>query len=71
MRLHVRNNRLMMITENRCYCKESYKSHKYTVMANLTVLMGNQVVQVATNVKVKGKVHRCTGTEALYRPYGP
>ena len=19
----------------------------------------------------KGKVHRCTGTEALYRPYGP
>jgi hypothetical protein len=22
-------------------------------------------------VKVKGKVHPCTGTEALYRPYGP
>ena len=21
--------------------------------------------------KVKGKVHPCTGTEALYRPYGP
>jgi len=21
--------------------------------------------------KTKGKVHRCTGTEALYRPYGP
>jgi hypothetical protein len=21
-------------------------------------------------VKQKGKVHRCTGTEALYRPYG-
>jgi len=20
---------------------------------------------------VKGKVHPCTGTEALYRPYGP
>ena len=26
----------------------------------------------ATNkVKVRGKVHPCTGTEALYRPYGP
>ena len=22
-------------------------------------------------VKGKGKVHPCTGTEALYRPYGP
>ena len=22
-------------------------------------------------VKKKGKVHLCTGTEALYRPYGP
>jgi hypothetical protein len=21
--------------------------------------------------KVKGKVHPCTGTKALYRPYGP
>jgi hypothetical protein len=21
--------------------------------------------------KIKGKVHPCTGTEALYRPYGP
>ena len=25
----------------------------------------------ATMVKNKGKVHPCTGTEALYRPYGP
>ena len=23
------------------------------------------------SLKVKGKVHTCTGTEALYRPYGP
>jgi len=22
-------------------------------------------------VRQKGKVHPCTGTEALYRPYGP
>jgi hypothetical protein len=21
--------------------------------------------------KIKGKAHPCTGTEALYRPYGP
>ena len=24
-----------------------------------------------SSCKGKGKVHRCTGTEALYRPYGP
>jgi len=24
-----------------------------------------------TPYKSKGKVHPCTGTEALYRPYGP
>ena len=23
------------------------------------------------SIKVKGKGHPCTGTEALYRPYGP
>ena len=23
------------------------------------------------DVKVKGKGHPCTGTEAVYRPYGP
>jgi len=26
---------------------------------------------IMLRVKVKGKVHPCTGTEALYRPYGP
>jgi len=25
----------------------------------------------STKPSVKGKVHPCTGTEALYRPYGP
>ena len=30
------------------------------------------VPDLESNVdKVKGKVHPCTGTEALYRPYGP
>jgi hypothetical protein len=28
-------------------------------------------VALNTSVKGKGKVHPCTGTEALYRPYGP
>ena len=28
-------------------------------------------VGISRGKKVKGKVHRCTGTEALYRPYGP
>jgi hypothetical protein len=22
-------------------------------------------------ISIKGKVHPCTGTEAVYRPYGP
>ena len=29
------------------------------------------VVNTRMKVKKKGKVHPCTGTEALYRPYGP
>ena len=28
-------------------------------------------VQRVGMVKGEGKVHPCTGTEALYRPYGP
>ena len=28
-------------------------------------------ITVTTKIKVKFKVHPCTGTEALYRPYGP
>jgi len=29
------------------------------------------MLKMALVVKGKGKVHPCTGTEALYRPYGP
>jgi len=30
------------------------------------------VVENSTHMlKKKGKVHPCTGTESLYRPYGP
>jgi len=37
--------------------------HQANIYKNLKVL-----VHI---VKGKGKVHPCTGTEALYRPYGP
>jgi hypothetical protein len=30
----------------------------------------NEILDVSTS-KGKGKGHPCTGTEALYRPYGP
>jgi len=35
----------------------------------------NKLIQILLltdfTVKKKGKVHPCTGTESLYRPYGP
>jgi len=31
----------------------------------------NQSLYPTTTTTKKGKVHPCTGTEALYRPYGP
>jgi hypothetical protein len=30
-----------------------------------------EIEDARLNGKVKGKAHPCTGTEALYRPYGP
>ena len=30
-----------------------------------------QIVDGETACNMEDKVHRCTGTEALYRPYGP
>jgi len=32
--------------------------------------VNRDIIMKATK-KGKGKVHSCTGTEALYRPYGP
>jgi len=43
----------------------------------IAFLEGNFIINIITilcisyNVKGKGKMHPCTGTEALYRPYGP
>ena len=47
-------------------------------MSFLLILFPNSAYVTPHNMKystihlaIKGKVHRCTGTEALYRPYGP
>ena len=42
---------------------------------NVNILAGHTIGHSKQKVymygKVKGEVHHCTGTEALYRPYGP
>ena len=43
---------------------------KCTVVQALRLCTGRTVHRGSRGVG-KGKVHRCTGTEALYRPYGP
>ena len=48
----------------------------YNVERTITVFEMFWCRVLKVNVKVsmgkgKGKVHRCTGTEALYRSYGP
>jgi len=44
---------------------ESYETHKCTVSTTCKTFNNK------TCGKDKGKGHRCTGTEALYGPYGP
>ena len=36
-------------------------------LSNVTYVVHNSI----SSIKGKGEVHPCTGTEALYRPYGP
>jgi len=36
-----------------------------------TAHRGSRGIALLFMTKGKGKVHPCTGTEALYRPYGP
>ena len=43
---------------------------KCTVLQALRLCTGCTVHRGSRGIG-KGKVHRCTGTEALYRPYGP
>ena len=46
------------------------KKLKCTVVQALRLCTGRTVQRGSRGIG-KGKVHRCTGTEALYRPYGP
>ena len=49
----------------------SYKVKvKCTVVQVLRLCTGRTAHRGSRGIG-KGKVHRCTGTEALYRPYGP
>jgi len=45
------------------------------MMTIMAIILTTGGVYIPTYVclygKGKGKVHLCTGTEALYRPYGP
>ena len=43
---------------------------KCTVVHALRFCTGRTAHRVSRGIG-KGKVHRCTGTEVLYRPYGP
>jgi hypothetical protein len=48
------------------------ESLRYTTLAFRTAVSYFVVCGILVCVLlVKGKVHPCTGTEALYRPYGP
>jgi len=53
--------------------KKTHETYNYTVRGKQRSLMLKQTAElVSTGLKGKvGKVHPCTGTEALYRPYGP
>jgi len=47
-----------------------YVKVKCTVVQALRLCTGRTVHRGIRGIG-KGKVHRCTGTEALYRPYSP
>jgi len=47
------------------------KTKAMTVKMETVTLTGKSTQNLTCFVYVKGKVHPCTGTEALYRPYDP
>ena len=68
VRQHCIANRLLnMILNSETYFK---KWVKCTVVQALRLCTGRTVHRGSRGIG-KGKVHRCTGTEALYRPYSP
>ena len=48
-----------------------YSSHIHCMQT--TAMRNHNLFEICSDVftEGKGKVHPCTGTEALYRPYGP
>jgi hypothetical protein len=64
------NRRLIISTEFRKMLK--FRAHENPCSSIRIVLYGRIDKKEESNSKsYNGKVHVCTGTEALYRPYGP
>jgi len=59
--------------KKRQYSVDSYRSLTSLMCAVLVRLrdMISEFLLLARYSNCKGKGHPCTGTEALYRPYGP
>jgi len=59
------------------HCKHSLRNFPFLTVINFLKpnrQLSNSTIfidVIKTNLKSKGKGHPCTGTEALYRPYGP
>jgi len=61
---------LMLRLRINCVTTPNYIA--YSCMLTQIINETNKPAAIVEVVKVKkGKVHPCTGTEALYRPYGP
>ena len=63
-----KNVNLLVIQQNNKIC--TVKKVKCTVVKALRFCIGCTVHRGSRGIG-KGKVHCCTGTEALYRLYGP
>ena len=55
------NSACTNVSGNECSRVRKIAEGKYSLRLSVRLSVG----------KVKGKVHPCTGTEALYRPYAP
>ena len=69
--------RICDVSENRCSLRGRVKVKvkvKCTLVQELRLCTGRTAHRGSRGIALllgKGKVHPCTGTEALYRPYGP
>jgi hypothetical protein len=71
----VKNQDLTTSVMERSFSKEKKKVNvKVTLVQALRLCTGRTAHRESRGIALlqgKGKVHPCTGTEALYRPYGP